>query len=98
MSEHFIKITKFNPRISTENLGDYIIEDSCNDVLSELFGEYMGIDVSTRDHLSHTSKRKVATSDYSFVFGTNLLSSNMNKWKQWNITLTDSHLIRYGKL
>ena len=90
------QIATFCPSISTENLGDFIIENYCNKVLKNIFGECMMLSVPTRDHLSKLSRRKVAKSDYSFVLGTNILSSKMNEWKQWNISIRDAYLIRYG--
>ena len=93
---NYPRITKLNPSISTENLGDYIIEDYCDKTLKKMFGEYMGLSVPTRDRLSRLTRRKIATADIAFVYGTNILSSRMNKWKQWNISLLDALLIRCG--
>lgn len=79
------KITKISPYISTANIGDYIISDYCNRILSELFGDYLGIDVPSREIVSTTGNDAILTSDYTFVCGTNLLASDMRKYKQWNI-------------
>ena len=92
------KISKINPCITTENLGDNIIEWYCNDVCSELFGEHMSINVPTRERLSRETMKKISSSDYAFVFGTNLLSSDMKKNRQWNITYTDVMKFKFAQV
>lgn len=92
----FYQIAKLSPCISTENLGDYIIQDCCDQIFEEIFGHYLSIGIPTRERLSRGTRRKVAASDYAFVCGTNLLASNMEHWKQWNIGLPDALAIRFG--
>lgn len=84
------KITKLNPSISSENVGDHIISQYCDDIFLNMFGEALYVNIPTREKLSDVSRRHVATSDYSFVCGTNLLASNMWKWKQWNINILEA--------
>lgn len=89
MEKQYIKIAKLAPWISSENIGDKIIGAYCNSVLQSIFPEYLSVEISTRDRLSDISMRHVIGSDYCFLCGTNLLSSNMKKYRQWNITNTD---------
>ena len=84
------KIVKLNPSISSENVGDEIILQHCNKELEQLFGESLYVNLPTREKLALESKRHILSSDYSFVCGTNLLASNMDKWKQWNISIIDA--------
>lgn len=81
------KISEFSPSISTENMGDYIIKQYCDEVVRELFGEALTVMLPTRERLAKVSINHIGTSDYTFVFGTNLLSSNMKKNRQWNINI-----------
>ena len=83
------KIAKLSPYIASENVGDAIIADYCQDILTSIFGNSLYVDISTRDLLSKKSRIHIATSDYSIVCGTNLLASNMNRYRQWNIRITD---------
>ncbi len=84
------KITVFNTAICSENIGDYIIMDSVDREIYNLFYNDMIFETLTHDVVSKPTYRLNKTSDYSFVGGTNLLSSNMNKYNQWKINLIDS--------
>ena len=84
------KIAKLNPSISSENIGDDIILWYCQNVLNSIFGEALYVNVPTREHLEQISRYHIMSSDYAFVCGTNLLASNMDKVKQWNINIQDA--------
>lgn len=84
------KITRLSPFISSQNLGDYIIDDYCGRILDSMFKDAFNVSVPTADHLSLLSRSHIATADYSFVCGTNLLASHMKKNTQWNITISDA--------
>lgn len=71
-------------------MGDYIIDDYCGKILDSMFGDAFNVSVPTADRLSSLSRSHIATADYSFVCGTNLLASHMKKNKQWNITISDA--------
>ena len=88
------KITKLNPSISSENVGDDIILKYCQDELNSIFGESLYVNVPTREHLEDKSRDHIMSSDYAFVCGTNLLASNMNVVKQWNINIHDAFKIK----
>lgn len=83
--EEYLKISKISPFISTGNLGDYIISDYCNRTLYEMFGDYMEVVVPSREPVSSPGRIAMLTSQYTFVCGTNLLSSNMRTYRAWNI-------------
>ena len=73
----FYKITKISPFISTANVGDYIIHDYCEKIFSEIFGDFLGISIPSREKISRVGAQAILSSDYTFVCGTNLLSSDM---------------------
>ena len=84
------KITKLNPSISSENIGDNIILQYCQHEFDNIFGESLYVNIPTRERLELVSKRHILNADYAFVCGTNLLASNMDTWKQWNIGIKDA--------
>lgn len=88
-STEYKKIVKLSPSISTENIGDHIIKYYCDLALEEIFPNHFSVYVPTVDKLSRPSMRHIASADYAFVCGTNLLSSHMNKEKQWNVSRED---------
>lgn len=88
------RITIFDTSIASENIGDFIIMDSVNRELRELFSKDMLFYSLTHDKISQATYRLNKISDYSFVGGTNLLSSNMNSYNQWKINLIDSVFLK----
>lgn len=88
------KITIFDTSLVSENIGDFIIMDSVNRELKELFRNDMIFYSLTHDKISKASYRLNKISDYSFIGGTNLLSSNMNNYNQWKINLIDSIFLK----
>lgn len=83
------KIVEFRPSISSENIGDHIIQCYITALMNELFGEHLTVSMPTRSHLTKRNLVHVNTSDYSFVCGTNLLASNMDKRHQWDLRKGD---------
>ncbi len=71
------KIVEFRPSISSENIGDYIIQLYITDLMNELFGDYLTVSMPTRSYLTKRNLKHVNTSDYSVVCGTNLLASQL---------------------
>ena len=73
-----------------KNIGDYIIMDSVNREINNLFSNDMIFESITHDKVSKPSYQLNKISDYSFIGGTNLLSLKMNHYKQWKINLIDT--------
>lgn len=92
------KITEFSPIVSTENIGDFIIKQYCDEVIQELFEDAQKIFVPTHERLSRLALKNIAFADVSFVCGTNLLASDMRAIRQWNIHFRDILKIKYGHL
>jgi polysaccharide pyruvyl transferase WcaK-like protein len=87
-------ISVFDTSVCSSNLGDQIIMDSVKDVLTSLFSNALFIHLQTHDVISKNSYAYLNESDLIFVGGTNLLSSNMNSYNQWKISLWDSLFVK----
>lgn len=83
------KIVEFRPSISSENIGDHIIQLYITDLMNELFGDHLTVSMPIRSYLTKRNLKNVNTSNYSFVCGTNLLASNMDKRHQWDLRKGD---------
>jgi len=88
------KITIFDTSIASGNIGDFIIMDSVKRELRKLFKNDMIFYSLTHDKISKATYRLNKISNYSFIGGTNLLSSNMNSYNQWKINLFDSFFLK----
>jgi polysaccharide pyruvyl transferase WcaK-like protein len=82
-----------DPAIGTGNIGDYIISDSVERELNEVFKYNFKISFPSQEKISLISYRKINKMKYTFVGGSNLLSSNMNKRNQWKINMIDAIFI-----
>ncbi len=83
-------IALFDTSIASPNIGDQIIMDSVRRQLGPLFPGAYFVNLPTHDIISKISRRLVERSDYSFVGGTNLLSSDMDRHNQWKIGRPDA--------
>ncbi|MBW2738466.1 MAG: polysaccharide pyruvyl transferase family protein [Deltaproteobacteria bacterium] len=88
------KITVFDTSVCSENIGDYIIMDAVNNELKNLFSDGMFFHSYTHDKIGKATYQLIKKSDYSFIGGTNLLSSNMNSYNQWKINLLNSFYLK----
>lgn len=88
-----MKVTLFDTAVCTENLGDLIIMDAVRHHVNLMFPDAMLLHTATHEVISRPSYNLVKNSDFSFVGGTNLLSSNMNFYNQWKINLIDSFFL-----
>lgn len=84
------KITIFDTSVCSENIGDYIIMDAVDNQLYQLFKNEMLFHSLTHGKVSKETYRLNRISNYSFIGGTNLLSSNMNSYNQWKINMIDA--------
>jgi len=78
-------VTILNPSLGSKNLGDVIIVDEVMRHLEPLFSEFDIQTVSTHIKMTSKERKKVRHADYQIVAGTNLLSSKMYSYRQWNI-------------
>ena len=78
-------ILLFDPSIASPNIGDQIIIDSINKNLYELFPTHRVITSPTQEHIGRHAHRLNSEADFTFVGGTNLLSSQLGKYNQWKL-------------
>lgn len=88
------KVTLFDTSVCSSNLGDQVIMNAVEKILNSLFQGDFFVKVQTHDVLGKSSYKCIRDSDYAVVGGTNLLSSNMNSYNQWKISLLDSFFIK----
>lgn len=94
-----MNIVLLNPGIEdheghpSSNLGDLIIEEAVIRELSRIFCIKPLNTFSSQEYLKGEHMRTIAYSDLTFLGGTNLLSSNMNCYRQWKINLMDSLIV-----
>ena len=81
------RIVKFDTSLVTENNGDAIIMSYCDEILHRLFPDAFFVSLPTHEHIFIPSYKFIKKSDYQFVCGTNLLTSQMNQYAQWKIGL-----------
>jgi polysaccharide pyruvyl transferase WcaK-like protein len=87
-------VTIFDTSVCTENLGDFIIMDAVRDHVNRMFPNSMVLHTATHEKIYRPTYHMVNKSDFSFVGGTNLISSNMNHYNQWKINFFDSMFLR----
>jgi polysaccharide pyruvyl transferase WcaK-like protein len=88
------KIILFDTSVCSSNLGDQVIMDDVEKILNSLFQGDFFVKVQTHDVIGKSSYKFIHNGDYTIVGGTNLLSSNMNSYNQWKISLFDSFFIK----
>jgi len=89
-----MNIALFDTSVCTENLGDFIIMDAIRDHINEMFPGSMVLHTATHDKVSRPTYRMVKKSGLSFVGGTNLISSNMDRYNQWKINIIDGLFLK----
>jgi polysaccharide pyruvyl transferase WcaK-like protein len=83
-------IALFDTSIATLNLGDRIIIDSVLEELQGLFLQDFVQTIPTHLPLDRNARRIASNSSFTIVGGTNLLTSHMNNYRQWKVTLWDA--------
>lgn len=85
-------ISVFDATISDYNLGNEIIVDSVYRHLRELFPDDFFYKLPCMEITRHTIQY-IRSSDLVFFGGTNVLSSRMERYKQWGISFANSFFI-----
>jgi polysaccharide pyruvyl transferase WcaK-like protein len=99
-----VKLGLFDPGLEdnhgtiSSNLGDLIIQEAVNRELKTLFGPVEPLRISTQARMTPELRRRMRECEQLFVGGTNLLSSHMREYKQWQIGGLDAWLIRQAVL
>ena len=84
----------FDTRLKTSNLGDHIIMDSVDSVVSELWPKGKLNRIATHEFMSLAAKFSANFSNIKIVGGTNLLNANIRKYKQWKLRNIDAYIAR----
>jgi len=82
----------------SHNLGDLIIHAAVRRELKRIFGDGEPLKISTHARVSWKALKEAGTCDHLIVGGTNLLSSNMRHYKQWEINVFQAWKIRRAVL
>ena len=85
-------IVRYNPSITSLNLGDSIILDSIDYDMKDVFNDNFIVDVSSHLPVSFIFTRLLENADYKFVCGSNLLSGRIENVlaRQWAISLLNA--------
>lgn len=86
-------ISVLDTSICTQNIGDEIIMEAVYDELYDIFKDEMFFKIPTHEIIGKSSLSLIRNSQFGIVGGSNILSSSMNKYKQWRIYLTQSFFI-----
>jgi hypothetical protein len=93
-------ICLFNPGIEdnqghpSSNLGDLFIERAVLREIKALMGDCRIFPISSHVFPGQPEIKRLRQCPLRIVGGTNLLSSNMNEWRQWKISVLDAARIR----
>ncbi|WP_205672436.1 polysaccharide pyruvyl transferase family protein [Ammoniphilus sp. YIM 78166] len=78
-------VSLLDTSIASTNLGDQVIMEAVEKVLLELLHGSFFTKIQTHDVISKVSHNILKQSQFKIVGGTNLLSSNMDRFNQWKI-------------
>ncbi|MCR5703799.1 MAG: polysaccharide pyruvyl transferase family protein [Eubacterium sp.] len=88
------RIVAFDTSLVSENGGDNIILDYCNEILGELFPEDFIIHIPTHDKIGNFGKQYCTQARYKIMCGTNILASRMPRFKMWDANILDLKYIK----
>ena len=94
MSDGKKEICVLDTSIATSNVGDEIIMSSVRKELNSLFEWGFFTRLPAKEHIFRVGLGVIRRSDYTFVGGTNFLSSFMNKFRAWKIWIWQAFFIR----
>ncbi|MBN1142246.1 MAG: polysaccharide pyruvyl transferase family protein [Deltaproteobacteria bacterium] len=85
-------IAFINPRVSTNNVGDYFIEDSVKKIVD--YDPANSIDIDPRKPLSVKDIENINKCDAAIIVGTNLWYRHISKENRWMISTDDLKKIK----
>ncbi len=83
-------ITLIDTSLSSDNLGDEVIMDAVKNIVFSLFPDAYYYHVPSHELLSYRTRAFLKRSDYCFVGGSNLLSSQIGRNSQWRMRWLDT--------
>lgn len=87
--------TILDTSIATSNVGDEIIMDAVNKEVFEMCKDDRFFRVPTHEKIYKSSLSFIRNSTLNFLGGSNILSSYMNRYKQWRIGLLQAYFIQH---
>jgi len=87
-------IALLNPSIASTNMGDRIIESSVRHYLQKTLPRDFLCELPTQDPIGPKGRKILQSSAFAIVGGTNILSSEMNTYRQWKIDFMDTLTMR----
>ena len=87
-------ISLLDTSIATQNIGDEIIMESVEKELRNILPNDMFLRIPTHEVIGLSSLSLIRHSIFGIVGGSNILSSAMNKYRQWKVTLLQSFFIK----
>lgn len=89
----YSKISIFDTSIGTKNVGDEIIMDAAIKEIHSIFSSSQFFRLPTHDIIGINGISLLRHSDLAIVGGSNILSSYMNRYRQWKLNLVQTLLI-----
>lgn len=93
-----MNVTLFDTSVATDNLGDEIIVDAVENVISEVLPNAYVFRVATHEYMSWVSRRLLKKSSLSIIGGTNLLSPHMGPFALWKMMPWDVFSVNHAVL
>lgn len=95
MSDNAVQnIFLFDTAIDSDNLGDEVITDAVNRIMTEIFGTASFDRIATHRRMTGAERRRVSAGDFGIVGGTNILKSRMLFRQNWKLGLRDMLSLR----
>lgn len=82
-------ITLFDTSVASSNIGDYIIMDAVSRHSRHLRPDLQRVALPTHDTIGKTGREVLRRSELAIIGGTNLLSSHLREYRQWQFSLLD---------
>ncbi len=87
------QVTVIDTSIATSNVGDEIIMDAVNREIYNVFFKSRICRIPSHEKIGISSLSIIRHSDLAVVGGSNILSSRMNKYRQWKLDVMDIYFI-----
>lgn len=75
----------FDTAINSENMGDYIIQYYCRNILDEIFQEQGRVRVPTQTLPNNIELDKIAAAKYKIICGTNIMTPHIEEQTNWKM-------------
>ena len=82
-------ITLFDTSIASKNVGDFVIMDAVKEHVAEILPARQIISMPSHLPITRRGWKSLDSTEFSLVGGTNLLSSHLLKYRQWEFNFSD---------